>query len=140
MGILMKDKKILLRYKKHTALRNLTAIQFNLTITLGSYIYQEIDDADLGFGSPQILFTDGLLSSIDFFHDAFASGSFPDLQSGLNTITNGFFVDDFPNSVTLLEGTWDFVSAQTTPISSPGTWLLIISLIGLIRFFRSNQY
>ncbi len=115
-----------------------------LTITLGSYIFQEIDDADLGFGGPELLFSGGLLSSIGFFHDNFSFGGITGLESGLGTTPNSFFVDNVINpsdpstNISLLEGTWDFTSAQTTPIPAPSTWLLIISLLGLTRFFRSN--
>jgi len=114
-----------------------------LTITLGSYTYQEIDDADLGFGGPELLFTDGLLSSIGFFHDNFSFGGITGLESGLGTTANSFFVDNVINplnpltNISLLEGTWEFTSAQTTPIPAPGTWLLFISFIGLTRFFRA---
>lgn len=111
-----------------------------LTITLGSYIFQETDDIDFGFGEPALVFFNGLLSSIDFFHDFFAFENFPDLQAGLTNI-DGFFIDDFQQSVTLLEGTWDFANAQTSPIPTPGVLLLILGgLIGLRQYGAQTRY
>ena len=113
---------------------------FALTITLGSFIFQESDDDLFGSGAPRLEFNDGALVGIEFEIDGFPLGAFPDLIVGAFDNNTRWFLDEFVSGApdnALLDGTWDFANAVTVPdvvaaIPEPTTFLLFAGgLVGL---------
>ncbi|GAB4568190.1 MAG: hypothetical protein Tsb0017_28510 [Geothermobacteraceae bacterium] len=119
---------------------------FALTITLGSFVFQETDDDLFGSGAPRLEFNNGALVGISFEIDGFPFGIFPDLIVGSFDNDTRWFLDEFVAGGadnTLLEGTWDFANAVTLPndvsvsLPEPATWLILASgLLGLVGMTR----
>ena len=125
---------------------------FSLTLTLGSFTFQETDDDEFGSGSPKLQFLDGALLGIDFNRDQFSVGLFPELRiesSGTlileNVIfKNQFIIDNVPEEIIIVEGPWDLPPTSivpSDPIPEPSTWLLFgTGLLGLFGYKRfKNQ-
>lgn len=105
---------------------------FELTITLGSFVFEETDDDQFGSGHPSLTFNDGALVGIEFEIDGFPLGAFTDLIVGAFNADTRWFLDERVPSAPdneLLEGAWDFANAVTVPavvasVPEPAAWLL----------------
>ena len=125
--------------------------RYSLTITFGSFTFEETDVDSFGLGFPKLQFLNGSLQGFDFSLRQLALGGFPFLQVGVFgsiileniTIYDQFFVNDISQEDVFLEGTWDFSHAQTVPseaIPEPSTWLLFgTGFMGLLGYNRVPQ-
>ncbi len=123
----------------------------SLTITFGSFEFEEEDD-DAFLGTfPRLEFTNAAPSGLDFEIDGFSLPGFADLTLGEFSSETRWFLDDNVGSPqVLLEGTWDFANAVTVPVndpgpgpmvvSEPGSWMLLATgFLGLIGFARRQR-
>ena len=92
---------------------------FSMTIDFGAYIFTEDQDDDFGTGKPDVTFSDGAVSGIDFRVDPLVFGAFSDLFLGSFAFDTRFALDDNIADTVLLEGTWDFSRAVTEPVDPP---------------------
>ena len=124
---------------------------FSLTITFGSFMFEETDVDLFGLGFPKLQFFNGSLQGFDFSLNQLAWGGFPFLQVGVFgsfileniTIHDQFFVNDLSQEDVFLEGTWNFTDAKTVPsvpLPEPSTWLLFgTGFVGLLSYNRIQK-
>ena len=106
----------------------LDAVGNSLLLEIGTQTFTEMDDSYYGTGFPNLVFTDGIFTSLNFIGQVEAFGFF---DSNL-----GFFEGE-DDAFNLITGYWNTSSFTVTPVPVPAAvWLFGSGLLGLVGVAR----